>query len=224
MTQTAVALRELNLHEMGQSIHCGSEARLPTKSVDVESKSQSADERPLIGAYPIASFPRRLLAMALDFSFSLAAAVLILAILVLPPVNKPSPGAQWDAYLKHDTFRTFAIVALVICYIVYPIISIWIFRGTVGKRLLHLQIVDHRGRHVGILWVLVRHAVYILSAVVLPLAIAWIAFDRNTQGWHDKIAKTHVTYAGGGRIGDQRTTRRPRTTDKGRRRGNWPTD
>lgn len=224
MTQTAVALRELNLHEMDQSIHCGSEARLPTNSVDIESKSQSADERPLIGAYPIASFPRRLLAMALDFSFSLAVAVLILAILVLPPVNKPPPGAQWDAYLKHDTFRTFAIAALVISYIVYPIISIWLFRGTVGMRLLHLQIVDLRGRYVGILWVLVRHAVYILSAVALPLAIAWIALDRKTQGWHDKIAKTHVTYAGGGRIGDQRTTRRPRTTGKGRRRGDWPTE
>ena len=126
--------------------------------------------------------------------------------------------------MKHDTFRISAIVALVINFLIYPILSNWLFKGTAGKRLLHLQIVDRNGRHVGMSWILIRHAILILFTALLPLAIARIALDRDSQGWHDKIARTHVTYAGAGRIGDHRKRSRPSTTGKGRRRSDWPTE
>ena len=140
------------------------------------------------------------------------------------PVNKPSPGSPWDAYIKHDTFFTSAIVALVISFIIYPILSNWLFKGTPGKRLLHLQIVDPNGRHVGMFWILIRHAVLILSAALLPLAIARIALDRDSQGWHDKIAKTYVSYAGGGRFSTWRETQHPDMTGKGRFLSGGPTE
>ena len=224
LVRTTSAVQEINSREQSQAIDAGDRDRRPTESVDIGRDSIAPNKRPSIGGYPVASFPRRLLAIAFDFLISLSATVLILAILVLPPVNKPPPGSQLDAYIKHDTFRTFAIVALVISYIVYPIISNWFFKGTAGKRLLHLQIVDFKGRHVGLGWILIRRAAYILSAGVLPLAIAWIAFDRKSQGWHDKIARTYVTYTGDGRINDRRTARRPRTTGKGQLRSDWPTE
>ncbi len=209
---------------MNESLHSVNRDTPSANFIDIGLDRQAPSKRRLVGGYPVASFPRRLLASISDFLVSLSAAILILAILVLPPVNKPPPGAPWDAYIKHDTFRTSAIVALVISFVIYPILSNWLFKGTAGKRLLHLQIVDPNGRHVGMSWILIRHAVLILSTALLPLAIARIALDRDSQGWHDKIARTYVSYAGGGRFSTRRETRHPDMTGKGRLRSDDSTD
>ena len=209
---------------MSESLHSVNRDTPSANFVDIGLERQAPSKRRLVGGYPVASFPRRLLASISDFLISLSAAVLTLAILVLPPVNKPPPGAPWDAYIKHDTFRTSAIVALIISFVIYPILSNWLFKGTAGKRLLHLQIVDPNGRHVGMFWILVRHAVLFLSTALLPLAIARIALDRDSQGWHDKIAKTYVSYAGGGGFSTWRGTPYPHMTGKGRLQGGCSTE
>jgi len=36
---------------------------------------------------------------------------------------------------------------------------------------------------------------YIISALPLYLGFLWVGFDRNKQGWHDKISKTRVIKA-----------------------------
>ena len=209
---------------MSESLHSVNRDTPSANFIDIGLERQSPSKRRLVGGFPVASFPRRLLASISDFLISLSAAVLILAILVLAPVNKPSPGSPWDAYIKHDTFRTSAIVALVITFLIYPVLSNWLFKGTAGKRLLHLQIVDHNGRHVGMSWILIRHAVLIFSTAILPLAIARIALDRDSQGWHDKIARTYVSYAGGGRFSTRRETQHPDMTGTGRLRSDHSTD
>ena len=35
----------------------------------------------------------------------------------------------------------------------------------------------------------------LISAIALCLGFLWIAWDREKQGWHDKIADTHVVKA-----------------------------
>lgn len=32
----------------------------------------------------------------------------------------------------------------------------------------------------------------IISFAVILLGVIWVAFDRNKQGWHDKMARTVV--------------------------------
>lgn len=209
---------------MSESFHCVNREKPTANFVDIGIERQAPSKHRLVGGFPVASFPRRLLASISDFLISLSAAVLILATLVLPPANKPPPGSPWDAYIKHDTFRTSAIVALVISFIIYPILSNWLFKGSAGKRLLHLQIVDHNGRHVGMSWILIRHAALTLTTAILPLAIARIALDRDSQGWHDKIARTYVSYAGGGRFSTRRETQHPDMTGKARLRSDDATD
>ena len=189
----------------------------PSNFVEVGHDSPAPDERSTVGGYPVAPLRHRFLAIAFDFLISLSASAFIIGILYLP-----QPGSHLDDYIRDETFRSRAIVALAICYIIFPIIANWLFKGTAGKRLLHLQVVDRNGRHAGLLWIVIRHAVQIPSAAILPVAIAWIAFDRNAQGWHDKLARTYVTYAGAGRINDRRTSKLPRSTADGQRRGGGP--
>jgi uncharacterized RDD family membrane protein YckC len=65
----------------------------------------------------------------------------------------------------------------------------WTFIGsTPGKALLGLQIVRQVGR------ALLRFLGYWVSAIPLFLGFIWVLFDRQHEGWHDKISNTHVIY------------------------------
>jgi uncharacterized RDD family membrane protein YckC len=64
---------------------------------------------------------------------------------------------------------------------------------TLGKRILGIRIVRENGLPFGVGVAVTRHvAGYLLSAVGAFLGFAWILWDRKQQGWHDKLAHTHV--------------------------------
>jgi len=48
---------------------------------------------------------------------------------------------------------------------------------------------------VTIVTALLRYAGLILSFLVVFLGVIWVAFDKDKQGWHDKIASTYVVKA-----------------------------
>jgi uncharacterized RDD family membrane protein YckC len=71
----------------------------------------------------------------------------------------------------------------------------WTLVGyTPGKALLGLRIVRQDGRPLSFGRALLRYLGYWVSAVPLFLGFIWILFDRQHEGWHDKIANTHVIY------------------------------
>jgi len=57
---------------------------------------------------------------------------------------------------------------------------------------LKLQVVRSDGQSVTFLAALVRALAAAFSVIVLLLGFLWIAWDRDKQGWHDKIAGTVV--------------------------------
>lgn len=70
----------------------------------------------------------------------------------------------------------------------------WSLAGrTFGKALLGLRVVDHAGRHPSVIRSIVRLLGYIVSSIFW-LGFIWIAFDSRRDGFHDKIARTHVVY------------------------------
>jgi uncharacterized RDD family membrane protein YckC len=71
--------------------------------------------------------------------------------------------------------------------------GLWAWRGTtIGGIVLRLQVVRHDGGPLTFLVALVRGLAAALSVVVLFLGFFWIGWDRDKQGWHDKIAGTVV--------------------------------
>lgn len=63
---------------------------------------------------------------------------------------------------------------------------------TIGKMVCRLKVVREDGEPLSYGRSFLRCTGYIFSAIVLNLGFLWVAFDRNKQGWHDKIARTYV--------------------------------
>lgn len=191
--------------------------------VDVEDAGRPSTDRPAVGDYPVADVSRRAIAFGLDALASLVTSLAALFVLSVWIPRTPD-GLVGEDTARQDAIRLSIIVALVFGFLVYPVIANWMFKSTVGKRIMNLQVVDVGGQNVGLSRLLVRHVCYLVSAPVLLMGFISVLFDDSSQGWHDKIAGTYVTYTGDGRISDQRNARRPRTTGKGRRRSDWPTE
>ncbi len=62
------------------------------------------------------------------------------------------------------------------------------FRGTLGKRLLGIQVVGTDGKPLSMNGAIVRNVSKVLSFLPLFLGCLWALFDRKKQAWHDKIA------------------------------------
>jgi uncharacterized RDD family membrane protein YckC len=71
--------------------------------------------------------------------------------------------------------------------------GMWAWKGTtVGGIVVGLKVVRVDGAPVTIVTAIVRGLAAGFSAFVLFLGFFWIAWDREKQGWHDKIAGTYV--------------------------------
>ena len=64
--------------------------------------------------------------------------------------------------------------------------------GTPGKLILGYRIVNDQGNYIGIPGAILRYIGKILSAIILGIGFLMIAWDKNKQGLHDKIAKSYV--------------------------------
>ncbi len=77
------------------------------------------------------------------------------------------------------------------------LIGMWAFADgqTLGMKALGMKVVKTDGTPVTFLTALLRYVGLIISFFVLFLGVIWIAFDKDKQGWHDKIASTYVVRA-----------------------------
>lgn len=66
---------------------------------------------------------------------------------------------------------------------------------TPGKRVMGIRIVKADGTPFGLVPGIIRYVGYIISGIVILLGFIWVLFDKDKQGWHDKIAGTYVVKA-----------------------------
>lgn len=92
-------------------------------------------------------------------------------------------AAPWIALVFLVTILAFCIWSIVL-----------FFNGrTPGKKLLGMQVVKEDGRKAGFFTMLFREVIgKTLSAMILSLGFLWILFDKENQGWHDKLMNTYV--------------------------------
>jgi len=83
----------------------------------------------------------------------------------------------------------FTMLALAIGYFTYLHGSTG---QTIGKMIFQLKVVQKDGNPLSYGRSFLRWAGYLLSGIILNIGFLWAAYDKNKQGWHDKIAQTYV--------------------------------
>jgi len=75
-------------------------------------------------------------------------------------------------------------------------IILWMkYKGTPGKTILGLHIVDYKtGESLSIKQSVIRYLGYFLMIIPLCLGYVLIAFDKEKRGWHDKMGGSAVVY------------------------------
>jgi len=75
---------------------------------------------------------------------------------------------------------------------------IWAFKlfakgMTPGKKLLGMRVIKEDGTNAGFFTMLIREWIgKAISGLILSLGFLWTLFDRDKQGWHDKLMSTYV--------------------------------
>lgn len=77
--------------------------------------------------------------------------------------------------------------------VIYSVIAIANYQTTLGKNFFNLKVISKDGVKIGYGKAIVREFLgKILSSIVLSLGYLWVIWDKEKQGWHDKIAGTYV--------------------------------
>jgi uncharacterized RDD family membrane protein YckC len=99
-----------------------------------------------------------------------------------------------------DTFQAKVFLLYVILYLfVGLILSLVYFTyfhsatgQSIGKRLLKIKAIQTSGEPLNFKIAFIRWGGYFISGLAMYLGFLWVLFDKNKQGWHDKIAGTYV--------------------------------
>lgn len=69
-------------------------------------------------------------------------------------------------------------------------------KGTsIGKRILRMRVYRLSGRPAGFFVMLARESIgKMISGLLFSLGFLWMLWDRDVQGWHDKIVGTVVIW------------------------------
>ena len=135
--------------------------------------------------------PPAVAAEHIGFWMRLAAAMIdFLIISVAMPITRILGSAT-------GFFMRMRAVSPVVTFLLVFWLYSWLLTGlrgqTVGKMLLGIKVIDEEGNVPGLGRAALREILgKLISFVVLYLGFLWIAWDRQKQGWHDKIAHTYV--------------------------------
>lgn len=135
----------------------------------------------------LASPGKRFAAFFLDIFLPVLAMILIVSAASLaadPSSGKPGEsGGAAVGVMGVLLFMAYGVWALVL-----------FFKGsTPGKIILGMYVVREGGKKAGFFIMLIRELVgKTLSGMIFSLGFFWILFDREYQGWHDKLMSTYV--------------------------------
>ena len=135
----------------------------------------------------LASFWWRLLAYMIDAVLLYAGLIFLFNSLVLKGIiNSKSP---MDIFLSLVAFHAVIIVYNTIC-------EATPMKGSIGKRICQLVVVDIDGGGLTFLNALMRNIYKVISRVIFYLGFLRVLWDVHRQAWHDEFAKTYVVKRG----------------------------
>ncbi len=66
---------------------------------------------------------------------------------------------------------------------------------TLGKKLMNIRVIKADGGPLSDSDAILRYIGYYINSFVIGIGWIWALFDKDRQGWHDKIASTYVVKA-----------------------------
>ena len=130
---------------------------------------------PTVSALDFAHPLRRVYAFLIDVG------VLMMVIFMVAPVA----GGR--------VFSPEAAVVDVFVFLGYFVVPTGLFGRTPGKWVAGISVVDDEGVKPGVAVAIPREMVgRFVATISVGVGLAWILFDPQRQGWHDKIAGTYV--------------------------------
>jgi uncharacterized RDD family membrane protein YckC len=135
----------------------------------------------------LASFWWRLLAYAIDFVLIEVSTYFLL--------NRLALAGIIDSHTLKDMLLALVVFQAVI--IIYnTICEVTSLKGSIGKRICRLVVVNEDGRGIGFLRALKRNIYKILSRVIFYLGFLRVLWDPHRQAWHDEFVKAYVVRRG----------------------------
>jgi len=104
-----------------------------------------------------------------------------------------------DLFLM-DTFQAKVFLLYVVLYLFAGLILSLVYftyfhsatGQSIGKGLLKIKAIQTSGEPLNFKIAFIRWGGYFISGLAMYLGFLWVLFDKNKQGWHDKIAGTYV--------------------------------
>lgn len=137
----------------------------------------------------LANFWIRLLAFFIDYViFSFIISLLIPGYIAqIAATVKTNDLTHYNAKMQE-----FALLFLTAFAFYKTLLESTPLRGSIGKRLCKLAVVDADGQRLGVGRAIVRNFTQILWFFVLCIGYLPILWTERRQGWHDMLAKTYV--------------------------------
>lgn len=167
----------------------------------------AAPARAYVAAPPVAYAPPsiyggfwiRLLAHLIDHIILGAVAAPLFFITVLPSIIRIAHQAEQNQEPSPELIVT--ILSSVFVYVVLAFVGQWLYealltssswQGTIGKKILHLKVVDDAGNRIGFGRATGRFFAKILSSMFFCIGFIMIGFTERKRGLHDMLASTLV--------------------------------
>ncbi len=143
----------------------------------------------------LASFGKRWLAVFIDGIVVAIPTLMLIGATGISANLETALTAQDEALVSAamSQFQSDLLVLNLLMSAIYNVFFMTYFNGqTLGKIMLGLRVVKKNGRRISWLDALLRNVFgYTISGIFL-LGYIWAVFDRENQGWHDKMAGTVV--------------------------------
>lgn len=136
----------------------------------------------------------RFLATIIDTAVVMVVTALIGVVLKVPKGVISEMVFGDELYLSTHPLYSLLLIIVGILYFVGLPATPW--RGTVGKKVLGLEIVDTNGDTISIFRSIIRNIARIFSSLLLGLGYVIAAFHPKKRALHDLIANTYVIDVG----------------------------
>jgi len=100
----------------------------------------------------------------------------------------------FDMFVEtRDTVLQPVIAITGIAFSFFYWIGSWSANGqSIGQSTLGVTVVGRDGKKLSVGRAFLRYIGFMISSLFLGLGFVWVAFDKQRQGWHDKIAGSYV--------------------------------